>query len=116
MKQLDHYLQLIESKRFCRYDYGFERNLKYYGQRTPPDYPLQNVTVPVGLYYTYNDELSSELDVKNLAAHLPNVVEDSLYPYKKWNHVTMLWGTNARKLAHKRMLELTKEFLSKSEK
>uniref|UniRef100_A0A1A9WZW0 Lipase n=1 Tax=Glossina brevipalpis TaxID=37001 RepID=A0A1A9WZW0_9MUSC len=113
LKQVDHYLQLIESKRFCRYDYGPQRNMKYYGQPIPPDYPLENVTVPVGLYYTLNDELSSEIDVQNLASHLPNVVEDTLYPYKKWNHMTMLWGINARKLAHKRMLELTKQFINK---
>ncbi|XP_065356031.1 lipase 1-like [Calliphora vicina] len=110
IKQVEHYMQLIESDRFCNYDFGLQGNVKHYGQSTPPEYPLKKVTAPVGLYYAHNDYLSSVVDVKRLARMLPNVVENSLYPYKKWNHMTMLWGVDARELAHKRMLEVMKNY------
>ncbi|XP_058981581.1 lipase 1-like isoform X2 [Musca domestica] len=110
LKQISHYMQLIDSDRFCQFDYGAKENMKRYGKSTPPDYPLEKITANVGLYYTLNDYLSSEVDVKRLAKILPNVVEDSLYPHKKWNHMTMLWGINAREMAHKRMLEVMKNY------
>ncbi|XP_046808222.1 lipase 1-like [Lucilia cuprina] len=110
IKQVDHYLQLVKSNRFCKYDYGPQENMKHYGQTSPPEYPLKKITVPVGLYYTRNDYLSSVVDVKRLARMLPNVVVNSLYPYRKWNHMTMLWGIDARELAHKRMLEVMKNY------
>ncbi|XP_065358156.1 lipase 1-like [Calliphora vicina] len=110
LKQFVHYLQLVQNDRFCQYDYGHEENMKRYKQSSPPDYPLDKVTVPVGLHYTYNDYLSSDVDVKRLAKTLPNVVDNVLYPYKTWNHVTMLWGINSRKLVQERMLELLKKY------
>ncbi|KAM7352839.1 lipase 1-like [Cochliomyia hominivorax] len=108
--QVDHYLQLVKNDRFCQYDFGSHENMKRYGKSSPPEYPLEKITAPVGLYYTYNDYLSSEVDVIRLAKMLPNVVENQLYPYKKWNHMTMLWGIDARELAHKHMLELMKQY------
>ncbi|TMW47666.1 hypothetical protein DOY81_007256 [Sarcophaga bullata] len=110
IKQVKHYLQLVANNRFCQYDHGMQENKKRYGHTTPPEYPLKLVTAPIGLYYAYNDFLSSEVDVKRLAKMLPNVVEDSLYPYRKWNHMTVIWGIDARELAHKRMLELMKNY------
>ncbi|XP_075150306.1 lipase 1 [Haematobia irritans] len=110
LKQITHYIQLVENDRFCQFDYGSEKNMKHYQQPSPPDYPLEKITAPVALYYTYNDNLSSELDVQRLAKLLPNVIEDCLYPHKKWNHMTMSWGIDARELAHKRMIEIMKEY------
>ncbi|XP_073822380.1 lipase 1 [Musca autumnalis] len=110
LKQIIHYMQLIDNDNFCQFDYGAQENVKRYGKATPPAYDLEKVTAPVALYYTLNDYLSSEIDVKHLAELLPNVVEDCLYPHKKWNHMTMLWGIDAREMAHHRMLELMKNY------
>ncbi|XP_023300850.2 lipase 1-like [Lucilia cuprina] len=110
LKQFDHYLQIVKNDRFCQYDYEREENMKRYNHSIPPVYPLEKVIVPVGLHYTYNDYLSSDIDVKRLAEKLPNVVENVLYPYKTWNHISMLWGVDARRLAHERMLKLLKKY------
>ncbi|XP_059221162.1 lipase 1 [Stomoxys calcitrans] len=110
LKQLTHYIQLVANDRFCQYDYGPVENMKRYQQSSPPDYPLAKITARVGLYYTYNDNLSSEEDVKRLAALLPNVVEDCLYPHVHWNHMSMTWGIDARQMAHKKMLEIMKKY------
>ncbi|TMW47663.1 hypothetical protein DOY81_007253 [Sarcophaga bullata] len=109
-KQFVHYLQLQQNDRFCQYDYGPQENMLRYNHTIPPDYPLDKVTVPVGLFYCLNDNLSRDLDVKRLAKMLPNVVENILYPYEMWNHITPLWGIDARELAHGRMLELLREY------
>ncbi|XP_030080404.1 lipase 1-like [Drosophila hydei] len=104
--QVLHYLQLHKSDRFCEYDHDTKENQRIYGRARPPDYPLEKITAPVALYYTQNDYMSAVVDVKRLIKHLPNVVEDHMYPYKKWNHIDMIWGISARRLAQPRMLEV----------
>ncbi|XP_030080374.1 lipase 3-like [Drosophila hydei] len=104
--QVLHYLQLHKSDRFCEYDHDPKENQRIYGRAQPPDYPLEKITAPVALYYTQNDYMTAVVDVKRLIKRLPNVVEDHMYPYKKWNHVDMIWGISARRLAQPRMLEV----------
>ncbi|KAH8376737.1 hypothetical protein KR093_001124, partial [Drosophila rubida] len=105
-KQVRHYMQLRESTRFGQYDYGSETNQRVYGRSTPPDYALERITAPVGLYYGQNDYLTAVEDVQRLAKRLPNVVMNHLYPNKKCNHVDMVWGINSRRLAQPQMLEV----------
>jgi lysosomal acid lipase/cholesteryl ester hydrolase len=54
-RQIEHYGQLVESGRFCRFDYGQKKNEKLYGSLTPPDYELKKITAPVYLYYSTGD-------------------------------------------------------------
>ncbi|XP_069676692.1 gastric triacylglycerol lipase-like isoform X2 [Periplaneta americana] len=58
-KTLLHYSQLITSGKFRAYDYGSTENMKLYGQATPPDYDLKNVTMPMSLYYGDGDLIVS---------------------------------------------------------
>ena len=41
---------MIESGRFCAFDYGDDGNLEYYQQTEPPAVNLTNVTPPIALY------------------------------------------------------------------
>ncbi|XP_034098996.2 LOW QUALITY PROTEIN: lipase 1 [Drosophila albomicans] len=104
-KQVRHYLQLQPTTRFGQYDYGTD-NQRIYGRATPPDYPLERITAPVGLYYAQNDYLSAVEDVQRLAKRLPNVVVNHLYANKKFNHVYMVWGISSRRLAQPKFLEV----------
>uniref|UniRef100_A0A1I8PSP0 Lipase n=1 Tax=Stomoxys calcitrans TaxID=35570 RepID=A0A1I8PSP0_STOCA len=110
LKQITHYLQLVENDRFCLFDYGLEENMKLYKQSSPPDYPLEKITAPVGLYYTLNDYLTNDVDVERLAQLLPNVVKKKLFPSKTWNHMALIWGIDAREAACKDMLETMKKY------
>ncbi|XP_053958059.1 lipase 1 [Anastrepha ludens] len=110
LKQVKHYIQLVDSGRFCQYDYGSAENQKRYNSTKPKEYPLKKITVPVALYYTYNDNLSSYKDVKQLAKELPNVVENCLYPNKRWNHMAIIWSAEARELAHNHMVEVMRKY------
>ena len=49
-KTIVHYAQMIESGRFCAFDYGDDGNLEYYQQTEPPAVNLTNVTPPIALY------------------------------------------------------------------
>ena len=41
-KNLLHWVQMIRTKRFRPFDYGHAKNMKVYGQSSPPDYDISN--------------------------------------------------------------------------
>ena len=49
-KTIVHYAQMIESGKFCAFDYGEEGNLEHYGQNDPPVVNLSKTTAPIALY------------------------------------------------------------------
>lgn len=63
IKQALHYSQLIHSGEFTKFDYGPKRNLREYGQKTPPSYNLTKVTTPTAFYFGHDDQ-SVGLDVR----------------------------------------------------
>lgn len=58
LRQADHFIQLMRSKKFCPYDFGTEKNLQVYGKPEPDDYNLDLVTVPLVIYAGENDRYS----------------------------------------------------------
>lgn len=50
---------MIISGNFRKYDYGMILNLIRYGSLSPPDYIIENIQAPVGLFYSANDWLSA---------------------------------------------------------
>ena len=54
--QAQHYIQLTKSGKFEQFDYG-DKNLKYYGSKTPPQYDLKKVTANIYLYHAAEDRL-----------------------------------------------------------
>lgn len=93
------------SGQFRKFDYGRAENLKHYNSATPPDYKLENTTVPVSLYYGQNDAVTVVEDVKILAKQLPNVINDYLVPHKEFNHVDFIWGKDARRLVYDEIIK-----------
>jgi len=104
-KQLFHYGQLVNSGRFRNFDYGFLGNMRHYKQRSPPEYNLKNVKVPVALYYSPNDWLSVVQDVQILKSELPNVIKDYAITGKLFNHMDLLWGVDAPALVYNELLK-----------
>lgn len=56
-KQIVHYGQEINSKKFRKFDYGVFNNLNRYGSIEPPDYDISKITAPIALFYSENDNL-----------------------------------------------------------
>lgn len=106
--QFIHYGQLVESGRFCRYDYNGERNVALYGEWSPPDYDLSLITVPVSLYYSGNDWFSDPRDVDILKQHLPNVYD--YYYVSDFSHLDFIYGAEAKSTIYDRILMQIDEF------
>uniref|UniRef100_A0A1B0CG72 Partial AB-hydrolase lipase domain-containing protein n=1 Tax=Lutzomyia longipalpis TaxID=7200 RepID=A0A1B0CG72_LUTLO len=97
-KQAFHYLQLVNSGHFRPFDYGPAENMKKYGSRAPPDYPLERITAPISLHYSDNDWLISVEDVDKLRRRIPNLIGAFRVPYPKFNHADYLLAIDIKSL------------------
>ncbi|XP_018373905.1 PREDICTED: lipase 3-like isoform X1 [Trachymyrmex cornetzi] len=59
IKMLKHFNQVLDSAKFCQYDYGRVKNLQIYNTPEPPDYNLANITAPFALFYAENDPITT---------------------------------------------------------
>lgn len=114
-KNLAHYAQLIQSRRFQKYDYGWLKNLRLYGQRRPPEYDLTKVTAPVALFYALNDWFCNLKDVRQLHQKLPNVVLSYQVPDPRFTHLEFNLGVLARRQVYEPMLLFMRHFLNRAE-
>lgn len=58
-KQINHFLQIYQSAKFQKYNYGV-KNKEIYGKNFPPEYNLENVKIPVCIYAGKNDMMVAE--------------------------------------------------------
>ena len=89
-----HYGQNITNKCFHAYDwYNVQENIRRYGSVIPPIYDLTSVKVPVALFWSPKDSLSSKQDMERLVSELPVIVD-----CKEVNvgHLDYLWGSNVK--------------------
>ncbi|XP_026725681.1 lipase 3-like [Trichoplusia ni] len=108
-QQFIHYLQIINSGVFRKFDYGDNKNQAIYGSSKPPKYRLELVKAPVALFYSENDWFSDVEDVTNLQNKLPNVKEMYLVPFKKFNHADFLWAKDVKRLVYARITDVLKD-------
>ena len=57
-KNTVHFDQYVKHGKFQMFDYGERNNQRYYGQKTPPQYNLENITFPVHMYVGKYDKLA----------------------------------------------------------
>ncbi|CAH2038107.1 unnamed protein product, partial [Iphiclides podalirius] len=104
-KTIVHFAQLILARdRFQQFDYGVWNNMRIYGDATPPEYDLAKVKLPIKLFWSQNDLLSSEEDVLRLERMLPSTTETYRIPDPKFNHLDYLWATDAPTLLNNEIL------------
>ncbi|XP_065087628.1 lipase 3-like [Ochlerotatus camptorhynchus] len=90
-KQLVHYGQLIQSRRFQQFDYkNFLTNMQRYKQAKPSEYSFAKVTVPFTLFYGSKDFLTSSADFQKLIKNLPNVKSQIELP--GWSHMDFIYN------------------------
>lgn len=109
LRQLTHYAQQIETKRFEQYDHGTQKNLKLYGTKLPPSYPVQNVTAPTIIFYGLNDLISVYEDIQILLDSLPNVLGAYRIPQPKFNHFDFVWSRDGKQLLYWKILYILNE-------
>ncbi|XP_033231533.1 gastric triacylglycerol lipase-like, partial [Belonocnema kinseyi] len=105
-KQLLHFGFGFENPNtFRQYDYGVAKNLLKYKSVTPPEYPLEKVTVPVAIYHGTNDFLVDPKDIALLENKLKNIVRVSICN-ASLNHFDFNYGSNIRMEAYNDALKL----------
>ncbi|XP_040078977.2 lipase 3-like [Ixodes scapularis] len=82
----------------------------YNGKIKPPSYSLARTKVPVAIYWSQNDWLASETDVRHLRDDLPNVVSFYKVPDPQFTHIDFGWGCNATKILYEPMIKEMKKY------
>ncbi|XP_022823996.1 lipase 3-like [Spodoptera litura] len=106
IKQLAHYGQLLLSNDFRKYDYGEEENILRYGVPIPPSYALENILVPIAMFYSDSDWLAHPSDVKRLYKRLNSVIDLYRIPYKRFNHIDFIIARNVTYFVYNRVYRL----------
>jgi len=90
-----HFGQMVNSGKLQQYDHGKSENNKRYGSPTPPVYDVSQMETPVHMYWGDSDWLATDLDVRNMAPSLKNIVAKTYLG--DFNHMDFLWGQRATK-------------------
>lgn len=70
-KSIYHFCQVYRNKGiFQYYDYGTEKNQRLYGSANPPEYPVENIKLPIYMI-TSSDDKAGTIAVCQVA--LPHV-------------------------------------------
>nr|XP_023012206.1 lipase 3-like [Leptinotarsa decemlineata] len=96
-KEFKHYAQLISSGKFRKYDYGSD-NTNIYHNETPPEYDLQQIETPVGVYWAENDGILNVIDKKRFLLHIYKVVVDRGVHSEIFNHGDFVFNGQAASL------------------
>ncbi|KAL3211699.1 hypothetical protein MRX96_008401 [Rhipicephalus microplus] len=115
VQNLLHFHQVYKAKNFVMYDHGPTENLRRYGQRTPPPYPLDRIRLPIALFWSYGDTLAGEHDVGTMAAALgSNVILNYPVPVRTFRHLDFATGYRANELLHNVALELIRKRIGRN--
>jgi len=105
-KNIAHFAQLVREDKFQKYDYGADGNMKQYGQKTPPQYPVPDLKVKVALFTGSQDYLADPTDVKKLISVLPKDKVVFNKNIEKYSHIDFIWGYDAPSILYKDILDL----------
>ncbi|XP_066594913.1 lipase 3-like [Prorops nasuta] len=114
LKMLIHYEQMYSDKKFQKFDYN-NKNMIHYGQKDPPEYKLENTRVPIEIFYGVNDWLCTngeELD--KFISQLSSEAVVHIVQSEAFNHVSFVYGSDARELIYLETIKLMNSFLSEN--
>ncbi|KAF6772794.1 Lysosomal acid lipase/cholesteryl ester hydrolase [Paragonimus kellicotti] len=99
-----HYCQSIMNDRFQQFDYGKKKNMEIYGQPTPPEYDLSNITVPTVVFSGGHDWLAVKKDILRLVDRLGKAVISYTH-FDDYNHLDFVWGMDTGYVLYPAVLE-----------
>ena len=74
VKECMHYVQLMHTGNFQKFDNGADQNQKMYGQSTPPLLDLTSIQLPIAMFVGKNDVLADPTDTQWVHSQVPSVV------------------------------------------
>jgi alpha-beta hydrolase superfamily lysophospholipase len=81
-----HLLDMVDKKKFCRWDYGKAGNLKNYGQEEPPQFAVEKIRdMPIALFWGKADLITCEEDANWLKELLKS--QNSLLECKDYENL-----------------------------
>lgn len=111
-KNLTHFIQIYFAGKLVKFDYGKEKNLKLYGQATPLEYDLKQVTCKqICLLHGGNDWLAADADLDFLRSELRvPLVEDYRVPVDDWNHLDFILAKDCGKYVNRKVLDILDKY------
>ncbi|CAD6186674.1 unnamed protein product [Caenorhabditis auriculariae] len=105
LKDLLHWMQLMDSQKVQKYDYGAKGNMDQYGQETPPVYDLTKIRTPTFLYWSKDDILADTDDIRDsiLAKMNGTIANSTELPH--YSHMDFVFGVNAAQDIYMSMIE-----------
>lgn len=104
-RQVWHYLQMIRNGDFSQFDYEDKKmNLRMYGRDTPPPYNLTQITAPIHIYYSKDDDTSTIENTKKLFHQLHNIKSTHLVPVAGFNHIDFTYSRFVRKAVYQKLV------------
>lgn len=91
--QILHYAQEVEHDFFGRPMVGTE---------IPPDFPLEQIEVPISLHYSLDDPFTNPIDVNKLISKLTRTIDLLVKIIKKkpFDHADFVYGKHAPSLVY----------------
>lgn len=108
-KSVVHYGQMVNSKKFTKFDYG-QLNMDHYHQENPPEYDVSLIKTPVALLWAPNDHYADPEDVDVLQKKLKSVISSYQVPDPQFNHIDFIMAVNANRLVYDRILSLLNKY------
>jgi lysosomal acid lipase/cholesteryl ester hydrolase len=101
---MDHWAQMVKSKKCTMYDYGVAGNLMHYNQTSPPEYHVEDMQTPTALFYGGKDTLADPKDVSLLIPKIQNLFYNKMIP--TYSHLDFIWAIDAESNCYKDIIGL----------
>jgi pimeloyl-ACP methyl ester carboxylesterase len=112
LRTILHYQQFFVQKdkyhpTFSMYDFGAIQNVKIYGQKTPPEFDLSNIGIPIRGFVGLQDLLGDPKDNSILKAKMQALGKDyKEYIYDNVGHMTFMWALDPTKMFNDILYEI----------
>ncbi|XP_023224002.1 gastric triacylglycerol lipase-like [Centruroides sculpturatus] len=107
-KTLIHYGQMINSKKFQKFDYGRIKNMQKYKRPSPPEYKLEKIQTPIAIFAGLNDKLADTKDVNILRSRIPNLLANHQVSLREWGHLDFVFAIETKKYVYDHLLRVMK--------
>ena len=97
LMQIRHFVQIIKSGKFRRYDHKL-KNQQFYNSLEPPNYDLRIIHAPIYLYHGAQDILISRVDSDVLRTMIPSVQDYKVL--ENWRHYDFIYSKHARGIVY----------------
>lgn len=93
----------MRSGKFQQFDYDNSfLNLIHYGQTSPPEFDVKQITTDINVYYSTNDTTTTPDNIEQLLTQLPTVRSKHVIP--GFGHSDFVYNEMAAELVYKKVL------------